>query len=108
MKRFIRKASPPMSFNTANGITHAEKVLKIDVEECASSVQPYILDNTPNVLSVGMRCVQHGYSFIWPAKENPYFILPDDRVVQFEVVKYIPYLQPGKPFCRPRRRKGQR
>eukprot|EP00974_Lingulodinium_polyedra_P105168 10182887-Lingulodinium_polyedra.AAC.1 len=54
MKKFIRKASPPMSFNTANGITHAEKVLKVDVDEFASSVQPYILENTPNVLSVGM------------------------------------------------------
>eukprot|EP00974_Lingulodinium_polyedra_P100052 9691352-Lingulodinium_polyedra.AAC.1 len=37
-----------------------------------------------------------------------YFILPNDRVVQLEVVKDVPYLQPGKPFCRPRARRGRR
>eukprot|EP00974_Lingulodinium_polyedra_P083503 8083739-Lingulodinium_polyedra.AAC.1 len=51
MKRFIKRASQPMSFNTANGITHVDEVLKVDVDEFASTVKPYILDNTPNVLS---------------------------------------------------------
>eukprot|EP00974_Lingulodinium_polyedra_P003301 309038-Lingulodinium_polyedra.AAC.1 len=73
-----------MSFNTANGVTHADEVLPVGVKEFASTVEPYILNNTPNVLSVGLRCMKHGFTFIWPAGENPYFILPDNKVVQLE------------------------
>eukprot|EP00974_Lingulodinium_polyedra_P090100 8736474-Lingulodinium_polyedra.AAC.1 len=73
-----------MSFNTANGVTHADQNLKVDVDEFASKAKSYILDHTPNVPSVGTRCMKQGFSLIWPAEENPYFVLPDDRVVQLE------------------------
>eukprot|EP00974_Lingulodinium_polyedra_P084836 8211244-Lingulodinium_polyedra.AAC.1 len=52
--------------------------------------------------------MQRGFSSVWPAGGNPYFVLPDDRVVQLEVIKDTPYLQPGKRFCRPRPRRGKR
>eukprot|EP00974_Lingulodinium_polyedra_P011630 1122595-Lingulodinium_polyedra.AAC.1 len=69
-----------MSFNTANGVAHVDEGFKVNVDVFASTAKPYILNNTPNVLSASMRCVQQGFAFIWPARENPYFILPDDRV----------------------------
>eukprot|EP00974_Lingulodinium_polyedra_P006148 581402-Lingulodinium_polyedra.AAC.1 len=30
MKEFVRRASVPMSFNTANGLTHADEVLPVE------------------------------------------------------------------------------
>ena len=33
-----------------------------------------------------------GYTFIWPTRQNPYFIRPDGMIVHLTVEHYIPYL----------------
>ena len=43
-----------------------------------------------------------GYSFIWPARGLPYFILPNGNLVYLEVIGDIPYLRPGARESRPR------
>ena len=52
--------------------------------------------------------MRHGFNFIWPAGEKPYFILPDNRIVVLEVVDDIPYLVPGSETSQPRTRKGRK
>ena len=74
MKDFIRRAPVPMSFNAANGSIGAEEVVDMFAKEFDSEIEPHILQSTPDVLSVGMRCMKLGYHFIWPAGQRPYFI----------------------------------
>ncbi len=63
------------------------------LSELHETAVPYALDTeTPAVPSMGMRCVEMGYSFIWLAGQNPYFIKPDGMIVKFEVHHNIPYL----------------
>eukprot|EP00974_Lingulodinium_polyedra_P006260 593440-Lingulodinium_polyedra.AAC.1 len=59
LKRFIRRASGAVNFRTANGLARAIDVAKLLAKEFGTEVEPYILDGTPNVLSIGMRCVRH-------------------------------------------------
>ena len=54
-----------------------------------------MLKSTPAVLSIGFRCRKLGYTFVWPAYGNPYFLLPSGNLVYLEVHKDIPYLRPG-------------
>eukprot|EP00974_Lingulodinium_polyedra_P094223 9130304-Lingulodinium_polyedra.AAC.1 len=56
LKRFIRRASGADHFRTASGLTRATDVAKLLVKEFGAEVELYILDSTPNVLSIGMRC----------------------------------------------------
>ena len=58
-------------------------------------------------MSVGQRCMERGYTFIWPKGQAPYFLLPDRRVVKCEVRGNIPYIVPGSPECQPFRQKGK-
>ena len=44
------------------------------------------------VLSVGRRCVEQGYSFVWEANTTPYMKSPDGKIVHLVVDGYIPYL----------------
>ena len=67
-------------------------------------IEPYVLRSTPAVMSVGARCMECGYTFLWPAGQPPYFILPDGRLVICEVRGNIPYIVPGAPECQPYRR----
>ena len=49
-----------------------------------------------------------GYTFLWPAGQRPYFILPNKRIVTLEVIGDVPYLIPGSETAQPRRRQGRR
>ena len=71
MKRWVRKAVRPRSFQTATGITTTDKVARMTVGEFVEEVAPDILGSTPAVLSVGYRCMNLGYSFIWPKGRQP-------------------------------------
>ena len=51
-----------------------------------------MLPSTPAVLSIGRRCVDHGYGFYWrPFSKIPEFITPDREAIPITVVDYIPY-----------------
>ncbi len=51
-----------LSFTTANGKTEAAEVTDVHVTELGEVVSPYILEATPPVLSVGARCMLHGFT----------------------------------------------
>ena len=55
-------------------------------------INPYVLDDSPAVVSVGQRCIDAGWSFHWPAYSRPYFKKPDGTKVKLEVDDYVPYL----------------
>ena len=108
LKRWIKRASKPVQFATANGTTDAKEVLELFIDEFNHEIEPFILENTPDVISVGMRCMKYGLSFIWPSGLSPYFVLPDGRRVYLSVEGDIPYLAPGTKACQPRRSRAKR
>ena len=77
---------------TANGSTEASEVADVKLSALPDPVQPYVLDPTPAVLSVGTRYVDQGYSFVWPANGKPILVRPDDKVVQLKIDGHVPVL----------------
>ena len=65
-------------------------------------IEPYILKDTPSVISVGDRTMNKGCSFLWTAGRNPYWITPEAKVITLEVIGDIPYLRRNSEFCKPR------
>ena len=64
-------------------------------EVLQETIRPYVLAETPAVLSIGRRCVEQGYSFIWRANQLPVLVLPDQTIVKLEVHRNIPVLRVG-------------
>ena len=62
----------------------------------------HVLESTPPVLSVGKRCMDMGYSFVWLQGKNPYFMCPDGKIVELRVRDNIPYLMGGSDDCQPK------
>ena len=87
-----RAAEHPISLVTANGSTEASEVADVKLSALPDPVHPYVLDHTPAVLSVGTRCVDQGYSFVWPANGKPILVRPDDKVVQLKIEGHVPVL----------------
>ena len=81
-----------VNFHTANGVTSSTKRSDIKFEAFDEPAQAHILEDTPSVMSMGKRCVDLGYSFIWPSGKTPYMIDPNGDIIDMTVRNYIPYI----------------
>ena len=79
---------------TANGESASMKQGKVKVPELNSTVNPYLVQSSPPVLSVGIRCIDEGFDFVWRGSkgEKPYMIRPDGKRIDLKVRDYVPYL----------------
>ena len=69
-----RISNTPISLATASGSTRADEVADVKVDALHQPFSRYILEETPEILSVGVRCMEQGYSFVWPADGRPSFV----------------------------------
>ena len=92
------KAKTPVQFQTANGNTKGMEVVTMNIVEFDESVEPYVLPNTPSVLSIGRRCMHEGYHFIWLSKKHPYMITPSGKLVALTVEDPIDNVDQRGPF----------
>ena len=81
-----------IKFDTANGSTASETAINFDIEALSECALVRILDSTPAVLSMGVRCMRMGYSFHWTAGHDPIFVRPDNKHVKLRAIGDIPYL----------------
>ena len=57
---------------TANGpIPVTEKAL-LQVAPLGEVIEPLVMESCPPVLTVGKRCMEHGWGFYWPPYKPPY------------------------------------
>ncbi|CAE7251810.1 unnamed protein product, partial [Symbiodinium natans] len=86
----------PINISTANGPGYANRQCEVGVPSINSVAKPYVLPNTPSVLSVGQRCMEQGYDFIWKGFQRPYFKVPGSGKVYLDVRDNVPYLKSWK------------
>ena len=82
-------------FSTANGRISTSKAITVLSTLLKGTAVPYILPETPWVLSIGKRCMEAGYSFIWVANTKPWLVSPDGTRIDLEVHGNIPFLRVG-------------
>ncbi len=59
---------PVFSFDTAGGVVTSDRGARLWVDELDAEITLRVLDtSTPAVMSVGARCMEMGYSFVWHA-----------------------------------------
>ena len=70
-------ANSNILLHTANGECRPNGSIIMDIKPLNETSSALVLENTPNVLSVGLRCMEYGYSFHWPCGQVPYLVTPD-------------------------------
>ena len=88
-----RTSENPINIMAANGPSSADQQIKINVPSLGIKANPYVLPSTPSVLSVGCRCVEQGFDFIWKACCRPYFRDKKDKKIFLDVRDNAPYLK---------------
>lgn len=61
----------PVTLHIANSLTQADKERCAFIEQLAECITMLILPDTSTVLSIGLRCCEHGYGFDWPPFGDP-------------------------------------
>ena len=101
LENMFKTGGSEVVFATANGSTPAQGRVKLQVPGLDEIINPYILADTPAVLSVGRRCRAEGYSFLWLNGYKPVFtkLLPNGKlaIICLDVIRDIPYLRPDAP-----------
>jgi hypothetical protein len=87
------KAKQAVTMETANGTISCDRVLQMQIIPFNENIEPYILEDSPDVLSIGRRCVDEGFSFHWEAGSlAPYFVDQFGKRITLETEAYVPYL----------------
>ena len=55
------------------------------------------------MLTVGGRCMELGYTCIWPKEQFPYFIWPAGVIIHLVGEQFFHYLALGSEYCKPRK-----
>ena len=76
----------PLILETANGQIHASKEARMHLVNLGAETRALILPNCPSLLSLGKRCMDEGYDFVWRRGQKPVLITPNGRRVVLEVV----------------------
>ena len=94
-------------FDTANGETNANDMCTVSVPalKVETTIEAYCLEQSPDVLSIGRRCVLLGFGFYWPPwSRTPMLIPPGCSMPKFNTAKakdqwiwleedgFVPYL----------------
>ena len=85
-----------LTLRTANGKTSTRGVAHMIVEGIEELIEVHVLESTQSLLSLGKRCLEHGYRFVWEPFAEPKFYDPHGTPVRIGVIDKIPYLIPSE------------
>ena len=98
----ISRAPVPILLATANDLVSGDKIAPQQIGKLGEVAEPYVLDSTPDVLSIGRRCVEDGYTFVWtPFSLNHTLTTPNGRLVTSVSRDCCPYLDDYEPNYSP-------
>ena len=92
----------PVRISTAHGRTTFDYAILTRTRGVPEEVRALKVGNTPPLLSVGRRCLNDGYSFVWLSGRSPYFVTSDGNITPCLVYVGVPYVDTEDPRCKPR------
>ena len=75
----IREADVNITLSTANGPITADRSIDTHIPALCEGFSPYVLKDSPPALSIGQRCLEDGYDFVWGRDNKPIFVRPDNE-----------------------------
>ena len=83
-----------VSMQTANGQVSSAKGLKAaeEIGQVRLNAELRPLPSTPAVISMGKRCMEDGYAFLWLPGKTPCMINPAGNIMPLDVRARIPYI----------------
>jgi len=88
----VREGEDTLTLSTANGSVTTSIAVDTHLPGLMEGFSPYVLKSSPPALSIGQRCMEEGYDFVWGKDNKPLLVRPDGQVVEFKMNSRVPYL----------------
>ena len=88
----VREAEDTLTLSTANGPVTTSIAVDTHLPGLMEGFSPYVLKSSPPALSIGQRCMEEGYDFVWGKDNKPLLVRPDGQIVEFKMNSRVPYL----------------
>lgn len=82
----------PIELDRANGPVSCWYVVPMQCSALQEDIYPLLRPDSPAVISMGSRCMKHGYGCYWEPYRPPYFITPNGKRVECIVINDVPYV----------------
>ena len=95
----VEPAPESLCLKSANGPVCASQMISYQCTTTGEVIDALVMKDSPPVISIGRRCMLHGWGFYWEPGEAPYIILPCGKTITCIVEGYVPYLEhrPSQP-----------
>ena len=80
---------------------HRQRYHRREPRGVDADYEPHVLESTPAVLSVGKRCMEEGWTFVWNPWKKPLLISPAGKKIHLKVHGNVPYLVENKNYAMP-------
>ena len=90
----------PIKINSANGPAESRDAVRTRILDMSEEGHAVELGDTPPLLSVGRRCLNEGYSFVWIAGRSPYFVTKEGMLLPCKPSVGVPYIDTEDPDCK--------
>ena len=90
----MRTSMSPTTVMTANGVVQTRRESTVYVKQLDLFVKVTLLEETPEVLSHGKLCEDHGYTNHWTRGQNPHLIRNGKRI-DCNTSNCVPFVVPG-------------
>ena len=80
-KESIRDLSVPFFVQTAHGVVPCAEEARIYLRDLKQWVWAQLLEDSPAVLSLGLRCTQMGYSYYWEEGEEQSYLVKNGKTI---------------------------
>ena len=90
----------PIRMGTANGPVETQGAVLTWILGMSEEVHALEFGGTPPLLSVGRRCLSEGYSFVWIAGRNPYFVTKEGMILPCKTSCGVLYIDTEDPDCK--------
>eukprot|EP00959_Pyramimonas_sp_CCMP1952_P171072 3574503-Pyramimonas_sp.AAC.1 len=88
----IKRLEDSIALDTAGGSSRALGSVCVACPNFRDGgFEALVMPETPAVISVGERCMERRFSFVWPAAQRPYLLLPHGHRVELIVEGKMPY-----------------
>ena len=88
----VTAINEPALLWTANGLITVDQEVSLPISRIGKKVYALVMNDSPNVLSLGRRIMEDGYSFEWKNGSYPRLVTPKGVAIDVEVQNFVPVL----------------
>ena len=99
LKHSIRKSANPFPIRTANGVVPVTDEIELYVPSLDTVLCFYVLKNTPDLLSLGKLCRDHGVSVKWKGNDSGPLVIDEfGKPLDTYVSNQVPFIDSEPHF----------